>query len=87
MLLQYDSLATYINTESIFKDFPYLLKFYQNFSTLPNNQKYLSSNIGQVKPVLTIPFNQKMAGYGADVNGGKWNPDIDYDFNSYVGLY
>ena len=87
LLLQYDSLATYIQAETIFKKFPYLLKFYNNFSKLPQNQKYLMSNIGQVSPVLTIPFNNKMAGFGADVSGGRWNSDVDYEFNTYVGLY
>jgi len=86
-LLQYETLATSIHAESIFKEFPYLSKFYQSFIKLPQNQKYLTSNIGQVTPVLTIPFNNKMASFGASVSGGKWSATESYDFNTYVGLY
>mmetsp|Transcript_15871 Transcript_15871/g.23904 ORF Transcript_15871/g.23904 Transcript_15871/m.23904 type:complete len:274 (-) Transcript_15871:139-960(-) len=86
MLLQYTSLATFTNSALPLANFPRLSFFLSSFQALPANAKFLASNIGSVEP-LKLPFNNKMASYGATNTGTPWEMGSEYDFHTYTGLY
>mmetsp|Transcript_3299 Transcript_3299/g.3262 ORF Transcript_3299/g.3262 Transcript_3299/m.3262 type:complete len:263 (+) Transcript_3299:68-856(+) len=86
MIYQYTFLANCKGRSNILETFPRLSFFYESFAALPENQRYLQSNIGRVNPTL-IPLNQKNASFGAQPSGDVWIPGMEYDFNTYTGLY
>ena len=86
MIYQYTFLANYKGRANILETFPRLTHFYDTFSSLPENQRYLQSNIGSVNP-CRLPLNQKMAQFGAHPSGSAWTPGTEYEFNTYTGLY
>lgn len=53
--------------------FPNLGKFYQNFITLPNMQKYLNSEL------YKLPYTNKSANFGSGIKGYKWDPENQID--------
>lgn len=66
MLDQYTAIAAYHNLPSPLADMPNLAAFHKKFAALPGNQKYFQSAL------YKLPFNNKMAGYGANPSGDKW---------------
>lgn len=86
MLYQYTSLASYKGRNNLLEAFPRLANFFASFAALPANRKYLESNIGSPSPNL-LPFNQKMAQFGATPSGDSWTVGMNYDFNSFTGIY
>ena len=80
MLDQFTKLADYYEQSPFMAPFPLLTKFKQFFEVLPQNQKYLSSQLA------TLPFNNKMAAFGATVTGDPWKTGMTYDF-AKTGLY
>lgn len=82
MLDQYNTMATYYGFEkSIFDGFPCLGNFLATFTAHPNNAKYLGSKLA------SMPFNNKMAVFGAIRNGDEWTSGMEYDWADTSGEY
>lgn len=86
MLYQATALAEHVALPSPLANCPRLANFLVAFRALPGNAKFLASNIG-AEGSAGLPFNNKMAGFGASVNRGTWVPGEEYDFNTYQGAY
>mmetsp|Transcript_6520 Transcript_6520/g.12913 ORF Transcript_6520/g.12913 Transcript_6520/m.12913 type:complete len:276 (-) Transcript_6520:85-912(-) len=87
MLVQHCELAKLAGqTEATFlQDYPRLAHFKTTFEALPGNAKFMASPLGKVG---VIPFNQKMAGFGATGEGTEWVPGTtQYDFNKHTGVF
>ena len=83
MIDQYMDIFRYFKIENPFQDFPQLVVFHSLFAALPQNQRYLNSNLHR-----GLPVNNKVAAYGANLNGDSWNKEGQtYDWGSYSGLY
>ena len=83
MLHQNKSLADFYNLPDPFLNQPILNQFFIEFKKLKKNQKYLNSNIGKN---VSVPFNQKNAGFGGTPSGGVWTNNMEYTYNNYIGL-
>jgi glutathione S-transferase len=81
MLDQYQAMARFYNLPSPTATFPLLASFKDKFEALPENSKYLAS------PLSKMPFNNKMAAFGACANGEKWTIGMTYDFGDLSGVY
>lgn len=88
MLFQYTSLAEFTGQPSgeLLAAFPRLQHYLTSFAALPANQRYLASPFGSATP-NRLPFNNKMAKFGAQPSGEAWTPGMTYEFGTYVGLY
>lgn len=84
LLVQYGEMAEFLGLPPFLSAFPRLDHFKRSFEALPGNARYLNSKIGALK---SLPFNNKMACFGADVNGGVWVKGTSYDFNTYTGIF
>lgn len=76
--------------------FPALEAWYNAFTADPRNAKYLASDLGDGRNGKEpIPFNQKMAKFGAAPllpadpthTGAAWQMGCTYSFNTYTGTY
>lgn len=81
LLDQYKALAAYYNFPDPLKDYPHLSTFLSGFSARPENTRYLSSKLN------ALPFNQKMAHFGATPSGAVWTPGMTYTFANDGGSY
>ena len=87
MLDQYTQMANHHGLDAPLDALPYLKAFYHHFSTLPQNQAYLTSALH------ALPFNQKMAKFGGAKNCGPWNHETmaegseHYDFANISGVF
>jgi len=82
MLVQYARLAEYFEAPPFYLNVPRLQEFYVSFQNDPKNARYLNSALAK------IPFNQKMAHFGATpANAGKWDLGFNYDFADITGVY
>jgi glutathione S-transferase len=81
VLDQYSRFTQFYELGNFFEHFPHLEKFYQSFRALPANQKYLSSILAK------LPFNNKIASFGATQNCSKWVHGMEYDFHDTTGVY
>jgi glutathione S-transferase len=86
MLFQYTFLAEYKGRSDLLASFPRLQHYFTSFAALPANQRYLTSPFGSVAP-NRLPFNQKMAQFGAQPSGDAWVPGMSYEFASYTGVF
>lgn len=88
MLNQYTKMANHHGLDAPLNALPYLKAFYNNFSTLSQNQAYLTSTLH-----TTLPLNQKMAKFGGAKNGGIWDHETMtegseyYDFANISGVF
>jgi glutathione S-transferase len=81
MLEQYTACAAFYSLPSPIVAYPRLQAFYIGFAVLPQNQKYFESSLSK------LPFNNKMAGYGAVPGGQKWAPGQEYGFDPNGGMF
>lgn len=79
MLTQAVCLAERDNKENPLTNFPALQHFYKNFTELPNNQRYLKSNL------VDLPFNNKPAPFGGAQDMYAWQQGTKYDFDKWSG--
>jgi glutathione S-transferase len=86
LLVQYTALAAFSHLPPFLANYPRLAYFKESFEKLPGMARYLASNIGSIDPLL-LPFNNKMASFGADVSGGPWVQGTAYEFNKFTGIY
>lgn len=82
MLDQYCGLAAYLSLPPPLESFPRLAYFHAQFQLLEANKKYISSKLHQL-----LPYNNKMACFGATVGKQAWVPGQTYDFADIGGLY
>ena len=73
MLVQFHCVGTHYSLPSFFEHFPLLHTFYDLFQRLPQNQKYFNSKL------VKLPFNNKMAKFGATVSNEPWDFTKPYD--------
>jgi glutathione S-transferase len=83
LLVQYTALATFVNLPPFLAEYPRLAFFFENFEKLPGMQRYLQS----VGALGALPFNQKMAKFGAMVTHEPWVAGTVYDFETYSKTY
>jgi Glutathione S-transferase, C-terminal domain len=82
MFEQYSTMASFFGLPPALESFPNLAAFHSSFKALPQNAKYFSS------PLYTkLPFNNKIASFGATVDGSAWTRGMEYDFGSLSGTY
>ena len=83
MLYQFDTMTKFYELPSLLANFPNLKNFLNSFGSMPQNSKYLSSNLAK------LPFNNKAACFGAHPSGGRWKEEYSstYEFGSYSGEY
>ena len=78
----YSALAKFFGYDDPFANLPHLRAFHTNFAALPDNARYLAS------PLHTkLPFNNKMAVFGAVPGGGRWSPGTACDWHDLSGVF
>lgn len=83
MLVQYETLAKVNDLPPVLSSYPCLMFFKAAHENLPGNARYLAS----LGALGTLPFNQKMASFGASVTTGAWQDGEKYDFHTLTGIY
>lgn len=79
MLDQYTALAAFHELPSPLATFPVLAVYKDGFAARPENEKYFGSKL------TSLPFNNKMAKFGATLSGSIWVPGTpDYDDASCI---
>jgi glutathione S-transferase len=81
MLDQFELLAKHYKIPSLSESHPNLGAFYRNFAELPQNQRYLSSDLHK------LPCNNKMAIFGSCPDGSAMKPGQPYDWAKVGGTY
>ena len=81
MLEQYEALASFYKLPDPLASYIYLKTFKSRFAERPENAKYLASNL------VKMPYNNKIATFGATLSNDKWRFGMEYDFDSYGGIY
>lgn len=81
MLQQYRAMATFHQLEDPLQDLPFLSAFSAGFGARPENSKYLTSKLN------ALPFNNKMAVFGATPNGHPWSDGMTYPWGNDGGMY
>ena len=79
MITQAKCLASRDKKADPMTSFPALQKFYKNFTQLPENQRYLTSNL------VLLPFNNKAAPFGGAQDMHAWKLGTKYDFHTWSG--
>lgn len=83
MISQLKQLCKTFNVPDFFiENFHSLEFFYNNFLKLPMNKKYLESKL-----YTDLPINQKMAGFGASIDGTPWVAGTEYNFHKLTGIF
>jgi glutathione S-transferase len=83
LLVQYTALAKVYNLPAFLGSFPHLLFYMNAFEALPGNARYLAT-LGAPN---TIPFNNKMAGFGSSASNGAWQQGEKDEFSKLTGIY
>eukprot|EP01041_Mallomonas_annulata_P013015 gene13015-27463_t len=81
LLDQYNGLSIFFDVPSPLTQFPRLQVFHSSFGSLPRNQKYMISKL------VAMPYNNKMAGFGATLTNGPWVTGQEYDWGNLTGTY
>lgn len=81
LLEQYEALARFYELPHPLASFIYLKTFKSRFAERPENAKYLSSNL------VKMPFNNKVAVFGATLSNDRWKFGMEYEFDAYGGVY
>jgi len=85
LLVQFTALAQAENLPVFLGSFPCLMFFMKAFEALPGNARYMAT-LGALSP-LAIPFNNKMATFGASLKNATWQQGEEYDFHTLTGIY
>lgn len=83
MLVQYEILAKLNDLPPFLANYPCLMFFKLAHEALPGNARYLAS-LGKLG---MLPFNQKMASFGASVTAAPWQDGEKYDFHTLTGIF
>ena len=85
LLVQFTALAKAEELPAFLGAFPCLMFFMKAFEALPGNARYMAT-LGALSP-QAIPFNNKMAGFGASLKNATWQLGEEYDFHTLTGIY